>query len=159
MFNKFYLMNHSFVWLISIFSTSLHTLHTLLPNMYSRTSIKRPPSGLEKAKAKAYADCKRHASQRNLKIGDFVLVTQRHTNKYSTKFHRNPMKIVEIHGTQIIIEAGHGKQHRRNISHVKLFIRPAGKETESSGHSRFRWRQHHNSPPSHNHSHTALCSH
>ena len=60
--------------------------------------------------------------RRPLKTGDFMLVTPRHTNKYFTKFHGNPMKIVKIHGTQIIIEDGDGKQHRQNISHVKLFV-------------------------------------
>ena len=109
-------------------------LRTKLPSVpakkNTKDSIVRSKDAKEKDKAKAYADRKRHASHRNLKIGDFVLVTQRHTNKYSTKFHRNPMKIVKIHGTQIIIEDGHGTQHRRNISHVKLFVQREKKQSQ-----------------------------
>ena len=101
-------------------------LQTKLPSVPTQKTVADPivraKDAKEKVKAKAYADRKRHAFKRNLKIGDFVLVTQRHTNKYSTKFHRNPMKIVKIHGTQIIIKGGQGKQYRRNTSHVKLFV-------------------------------------
>ena len=40
------------------------------------------------------------------------------------------MKIVKIHGTQIIIEDGQGKQHRRNTSHVKLFVQQEDRHRE-----------------------------
>ena len=68
-------------------------LQTKLPSIPTPKTIDpiiREKDAKEKAKAKAYAGSKQHASKTNLKIGDFVLVTQRHTNKYSTKFHKTP---------------------------------------------------------------------
>ena len=40
----------------------------------------------EKEKEKKYTDAKRKAKTRNLQVGDKVLVTQKHKNKFSTKF-------------------------------------------------------------------------
>ena len=40
----------------------------------------------EKEKGKKYTDLKRKAKTRNLQMGDKVLVTQKHKNKFSTKF-------------------------------------------------------------------------
>lgn len=109
-------------------------LRTKLPSIPTQEtltdSIVRAKDVKEKAKAKAYADGKRHASSRNLKTGDFVFVTQRHTNKYSTKFHRHPTKIIKIHGSQIIIEDRQGKKYRQNASHVKLFVQRKVRQRE-----------------------------
>jgi hypothetical protein len=33
------------------------------------------------------------------------------------------MKIIKINGSQIILEDRHGKQHRRNSSHVKKYLK------------------------------------
>ncbi|CAB4006610.1 Hypothetical predicted protein [Paramuricea clavata] len=75
----------------------------------------------EKSKAKAYTDKKRHAAERKLIVGDKVLVKQKRKNKYSTKFCKDPMTITKINGTQIVLTDLHGKQHRRNSSHVKKY--------------------------------------
>ncbi|CAB4041779.1 Transposon Tf2-9 poly, partial [Paramuricea clavata] len=75
----------------------------------------------EKSKAKAYTDKKRHAAERKLIVGDKVLVKQKKKNKYSTKFCKDPMTITKINGTQIVLTDLHGKQHRRNSSHVKKY--------------------------------------
>jgi hypothetical protein len=77
----------------------------------------------EKAKTKEYTDKTRHAKTRNLAVGDEVLVTQKRKNKYSTQFGKDPMKIIKINGSQIILEDRHGKQHRRNSSHVKKYLK------------------------------------
>jgi hypothetical protein len=78
----------------------------------------------EKAKAKEYTNTEtRHAKTRNLAVGDEVLVTQKRKNKYSTQFGKDPMKIIKINGSQIILEDRHGKQHRRNSSHVKKYLK------------------------------------
>jgi hypothetical protein len=71
----------------------------------------------EKAKAKEYTD-----KTRNLAVGDKVLVTQKRKNKYSTQFGKDPMKIIKISGSQIILEDRHGKQQKRNSSLVKKYL-------------------------------------
>ena len=52
----------------------------------------------EKEKGKKYTDLKRKAKTRNLQMGDKVLVTQKHKNKFSTKFCPDPMEIIRING-------------------------------------------------------------
>ena len=32
------------------------------------------------------------------------------------------MKIIRIHGTQVVLKDGQAHQHRRNLAHVKLFV-------------------------------------
>ena len=73
----------------------------------------------EKEKEKKYTDAKRKAKTRNLQVGDKVLVTQKHKNKFSTKFCPDPMEIIQVNGTQIVLKDKNGLQHRRNSSHVK----------------------------------------
>ncbi len=87
---------------------------------YDETTIRKKDEE-EKEKAKEYTDKKRKASPRKLQVGDRVLVAQKHRNKFSTKFHPDPMKITKINGTQIVLEDKNGTQHRRNSGHVKLY--------------------------------------
>ena len=75
----------------------------------------------EQEKEKKYTDAKRKAKTRNLQVGDKVLVTQKHKNKFSTKFCPDPMEITLVNGTQIVLKDKNGLQHRRNSSHVKLY--------------------------------------
>lgn len=75
-----------------------------------------------KSQAKEYADSKRKAKIKEFKAGDLVLLQQRHHNKYSTAFHPDPLKIIQINGTQLVIEDKTGKTHRRNSAHVKKFV-------------------------------------
>ena len=84
----------------------------------------------EKEKGKKYTDSKRKAMTRNLQVGDKVLVTQKHKNKFSTKFFPDPMEIIQIHGTQIVLKDKNGVQHRRNASHVKLYREDPDAEEE-----------------------------
>ena len=67
----------------------------------------------EKEKEKKYTDAKRKAKTRNLRVGDKVLVTQKHKNKFSTKFCPDPMEIIQVNGTQIVLKDKNGLQHRR----------------------------------------------
>ena len=75
-----------------------------------------------RSQAKEYADSKRKAKIKEFKAGDLVLLQQRHHNKYSTAFHPDPLKIIQINGTQLVIEDKTGKTHRRNSAHVKKFV-------------------------------------
>ena len=84
----------------------------------------------EKEKGKKYTDSKRKAKTRNLQLGDKVLVTQKHKNKFSTKFCPDPMEIIRINGTQIVLKDKNNVQHRRNSSHVKLCRESSDPEEE-----------------------------
>ena len=55
----------------------------------------------EKERGKKYMDSRRKAKTRNLQVGDKVLVTQKHKNKFSTKFFPDPMEIIQIHGHKL----------------------------------------------------------
>ena len=68
----------------------------------------------EKEKGKKYTDSKRKAKARNLQVRDKVLVTQKHKNTFSTKFCPDPMEIIRINGTQIVLKDKNNVQHRRN---------------------------------------------
>ena len=74
-------------------------------------------------KAKTNTDERRHASPRDMKVGDLVLVTERKRNKYSTRFCKDPVTISEIRETQLILTDIHGKQQKGNSSHVRNFGR------------------------------------
>ena len=84
----------------------------------------------EKEKGKKYTDLKRKAKTRNLQVGDKVLVTQKHKNKFSTKFCPDPMETIRINGTQIVLKDKNNVQHRRNSSHVKLYRESSDPEEE-----------------------------
>ena len=63
-------------------------------------------------------------------MGDKVLVTQKHKNKFSTKVCPDPMEIIRINGTQIVLKDKNNVQHRRNSSHVKLYRESSDPEEE-----------------------------
>ena len=69
----------------------------------------------QKAKSKAYA---RHTPQ-GIELGDEVLVQQHKTNKLSTAFNPNPLKVVSKTGNSLVVESPIGNQCSRNTSHVK----------------------------------------
>ena len=83
----------------------------------------RKKDSSKKDKAKEYIDKTRHTKPRNLAVGDEILVTQKRKNKHSTQFGKDPMEITKINGSQIILVDHNGKQHRRNSSHVKKYLK------------------------------------
>ena len=81
-----------------------------------------------KEKYKQHADMRRKPKKKTLKQGDFVLPQQKHKNKYSTNFRLDPLKVVQVKGSQIIMKDNSAKTYRRNSSHVNKFL----KEVEAS---------------------------
>ena len=77
-----------------------------------------------KKKGKEYADARRRAKEKNVQAGDFVLVQQKHRNKFSTTFDQDPVKVIKVNGSQIVFEDKDGKTHRRNSAHVKKIQNP-----------------------------------
>ena len=78
-------------------------LRTKLPSLKTEHAPNdakvRTTDAKAKQKAKEYADRRRNATARNLNVGDWVLVKQKHWNKYSTTFHPDPARILQINGT------------------------------------------------------------
>lgn len=74
-----------------------------------------------KQHAKEYADSKRRATARDLKPGDLVLLQQKHRNKYTSTFNPEPLKIIQVNGSQIVMRDAKGNTYRRNSSHVKRY--------------------------------------
>ena len=52
-----------------------------------------------KKKGKEYADARRNAKTKNIQPGEYVLVQQKHRNKFSTYFHKDPVKVIKVNGT------------------------------------------------------------
>ncbi|CAB4032818.1 Phosphonoacetaldehyde hydrolase [Paramuricea clavata] len=94
---------------------------TKLPSFEQQTNDETETRKKDEEEKEKYTDKRRKASPRNLEVGNKVLVTQKHRNKFTTKFHPDPMVITKINGTQIVLKDKNGTQHRRNSSHVKLY--------------------------------------
>ena len=71
--------------------------------------------------AKEYAESKRSATTRDLKPGDSVLPQQKHRNKYTSSYNPEPLKIILVNGSQILMRDANGNTYRRNSSHVKQY--------------------------------------
>ena len=57
----------------------------------------------QKTKSKAYADIHRRASPSSIELGDEVLVQQDKTNKLSTAFNPNPLRVVSKTGNSLVV--------------------------------------------------------
>ena len=53
---------------------------------------------------KTYNDTRKHAAEREIKIGDNVLVKQENKNKLTTRFDSTPYHVTFIKGTMITAE-------------------------------------------------------
>lgn len=94
---------------------------TKLPKLTSKrndTNV-RDRDSLSKSKNKLYADKKRRAKHRNLKIGDKVLLRRETRNKFQTLFDPIPGTIIDKKGSMITIEHK-GKRVTRDISKFKV---------------------------------------
>ena len=97
-------------------------LQTIRLNTKSKYDIwRRGWDGKMKAKAKLYADKKRHAECLDLSHGDKVLVKQEKQNKLSTPFAPQPYDGVTKGGNSVITESPEGVQLMRNTTHVKKY--------------------------------------
>ena len=74
-----------------------------------------------KAKAKLYADEKRHAEYSDLVPGDRVLLKQERQNKLSTPFAPELYDVVSRNGSSIVIKSPEGVQYERNKAHLKKY--------------------------------------
>ena len=82
-----------------------------------------------KAKMKAHAD--QRAKTSNIRVGDFVLVSQRKQNKLSTRYNPYPFQVTRIKGTMVTARRK-DKYITRNVSHFKVIDNSTNCTDESS---------------------------
>ena len=74
-----------------------------------------------KLKGKAYADFKRGATPKSIRVGDAVLLRAEKNNKLSPNFNPAPLKVVQKTGTEVTLRNEAGVELKRNTSFVKKY--------------------------------------
>ena len=69
-----------------------------------------------------YTDPRRNTQKNDIQERDLVLIKQKKTDKLSTNFNPNPMKIVSKGRNGVLKESLEGVQYRRNVTHLKKYI-------------------------------------
>ena len=77
-----------------------------------------------KLKGKVYADAKRGATPKSIRVGDAVLLKAEKLNKFSTNFHSSPFKVVEKTGSEVTVRNEAGVEFKRNTAFVKRYNDP-----------------------------------
>ena len=100
------------------------TVKGRLPVLHKRNVVNKHKQARENDQQKQcynkqYADNRRNAKTREIKIGDSVLVRQQRKNKLTPNFNTTPYMVIAIHKTQITAQSSHGHKITRNISHFK----------------------------------------
>lgn len=81
-----------------------------------------------KFRTKNYRDVRVNAKERDIKIGDHVLMkAQQRENKLAPNFHPRPAVVIDKNGSSITVRAENGEIYRRNSSHLK----PVGDSTNN----------------------------
>ena len=78
----------------------------------------REKDDMAKKMMKVYADTKRRAQPSQIKVGDVVLLRQKKTSKFSTKFDPSPFHVVKMKGTMVTVTRN-GKYLARYVSLLK----------------------------------------
>ena len=101
-----------------------------LPTIASRLVVNRHKEAQtnqgeqsQRAKAKQYADNRRHARSSTIRIGDLVLVKQQRHNKLATNFSPEPYTVIAIKGSKVVAK---NKDHQ--ITRNSSFFRKIPKE-------------------------------
>jgi len=74
-----------------------------------------------KLKGKAYADARRGATTKSIRIGDTVLLKAKKSNKFSTNLRPSPFKVVQKTGTEVTVRNEAGEEFRRNTAFIKKY--------------------------------------
>ena len=88
-------------------------------DLVNKHPIAKENDNQTKLKAKEYSDTRKHAVEREIKIGDIVLVKQEKKNKLTTRFDPTPFHVTFIKGTKITAENNFFRSITRNISFFK----------------------------------------
>ena len=79
-----------------------------------------------KLKGKTYADDKRGAVPKSIRVGDAVRLKAEKSTKLSSNFHPSPFKIVQKTGSEITVRNDVGVEFKRNTAFVKKNNVPEG---------------------------------
>ena len=95
-----------------------------LPSLEEFLKAKEPQTGTvsfdPKFKANQIQYNKRYSSKVTIKTGDKLLIKQINRNKLSTNFSREPMKVIQIQGSQVMAERLNDKKvFTRNMCFFK----------------------------------------
>ena len=95
-----------------------------LPSLEEFLKVKEPQTGTvsfdSKFKANQIQYNKRYSSKVTIKTGDKLLIKQINRNKLSTNFSREPMKVIQIQGSQVMAERLNDKKvFTRNMCFFK----------------------------------------
>ena len=95
-----------------------------LPSLEEFLKAKEPQTGTvsfdSKFKANQIQYNKRYSSKVTIKTGDKLLIKQINRNKLSTNFSREPMKVIQIQGSQVMAERLNDKKvFNRNMCFFK----------------------------------------
>lgn len=74
-----------------------------------------------KLKRKAYADGKRCAVPRSIKVGDKVLLREEKTNKLSSEFRPQPFTVIQKKGSEVTVRDDAGSEFKRNAAFMKRY--------------------------------------
>lgn len=101
-----------------------YTIRDKIPNIEQPFERDEEAADRDKKKKeieREYADNRRNAAKSDIAIGDEVLVKRAvKSNKLSSTFETEPLKVVERKGSEVILQATEGnRQVRRNVAHVK----------------------------------------
>ena len=127
------------VWLMAYRSTSQtttgatpcymtfgHEIRSKLPELKRETvgvpgEEVRERDWLNKLKSKAYADLKRGAALKGIRVGDTILLKDEKTNKLSINFNAAPFKAFQKTGTEVTLRNEAGVQLKRNTAVGKKY--------------------------------------
>ena len=79
-----------------------------------------------KLKGKAYADNRRGATPKSIRIGDAVLQRAEKSNKLSSNFNPSPFKVVNKTGAEVTVRNDAGAEFKRNTAFVKKYNQQDG---------------------------------
>ena len=74
-----------------------------------------------KLKGKTYADDKRGAVSKSVRVSDAVLLKAEKSNKLSSNFHPSPLKVVQKTGSEVTVRNDVGVEFKRNTAFVKKY--------------------------------------
>lgn len=63
-------------------------------------------------------------TEKEIRVGDLVLLKRDNCNKTDTPFYKEPHTVRDVRGNMVVVESGDGRIVRRNISFVKPYLLP-----------------------------------
>ena len=100
-------------------------------NVVNEHKQARENDALKQQYNKHYADNRRNAKHRDIKVGDSVLVRQKRTNKLSANFSSKPFTDIKKNNSKITVRNSNGYTITRNVSHFKRIPNQQNVETDT----------------------------